>query len=240
MRGPMKIYAAKQILILTLLLGGGFCVEAQEVIHQKGRVEVAVGGSSTFKKLEGKAISYNSKIRTGADGLAIVSFPEGSKLRVDPNSEIEIGQRESVPKSSGNKESTWSLKIQKGALTVDFKKWSDGETLLVKSKHFSVGVRGTEFLIAKEEDKEEGEEQWLVALNEGEVTVFNPESLDHENLRPGEGLVVEKGGLLTAAIAYSWIKNINWNLSKKIVDSGFHRPKVREKRRSEVKGLVKE
>lgn len=228
-----SFYATRiKSLVFTILATCSFqAVNGQEVIYSKGLVEIATQSGESFVILKNNNLQYGNVVRTGANGLAIISFPEGSKIKVDPSSEIVIGERE---KAGDSADASWSLKVLKGALTIDFKKSSDEEKLYVESETFAVGVRGTRFLVAKESD-----DDWHIAVNEGKVTAFNKKNYDYEDINVGEAAVLEKGSQLTKPANYEWTKKIDWNVSKSGRASNFFSKEIRTRRRAEVKSRLK-
>lgn len=229
----MKSYLAPHSFVIFIFSLLALSVQSQEIVFSKGVVKVAPSSSDVFVSFEKGKIQYGNVVRTGEDGLAIVSFPEGSKLKIDPNSEVEIGPREKADASS-DIDASWNLKVLKGALTIDFIKKSEGEKLYVESDQFAVGVRGTRFLVAKETSND-----WHVAVNEGQVTAFNKESYDYEDIKSGQGLVLEKGSNLTKPANFEWTKKLDWDVSPKGRASKFFSKELRSKRRSEVKSRLK-
>lgn len=229
----MKTFCASRICVSLVSLLFAFSIQSQEVVFSKGDIKLASKSGDTFVSFNKGKIQYGNIIQTGPDGLAIISFPEGSKLKIDPNSEIEIGERVTADQTADT-DASWSLKVLKGALTVDFKKKTDGEKLYVESNNFAVGVRGTRFLVAKESD-----DDWHVAVNEGEVTAFNKESYDYEDIKSGQGLVLEKGSDLTKPASFEWTKKLDWDVSKKGRASRFFSSELRNKRRAEVRKRLK-
>lgn len=207
----------------------------QEVIYQKGKVEISENSNGPYRPLEGNKISYDSYVQTGEDGLVVFSFPEGSKLKIDPGSKIQIGERESHTNSGTSEASTWNLRALKGALTVDFKKANENEDLFVESDSFAVGVIGTTFLVGKEEN-----EDWHVAVNKGKVAVFNKGTYDYEDVSANESILVEKGKELTKPEGNNWQKSLNWVIAKGAISSGFRKKQVSELRRSEIKKKIKQ
>ena len=83
--------AAAAVLAIVLVLGGGSSAHAATLTVFDGAVERADGGA--WSALEnGSAIEEGDRLRTGADGHALVTFADGSTVALDPRTELTIAE----------------------------------------------------------------------------------------------------------------------------------------------------
>ena len=84
--------AAAAVLAIVLVLGGGASrAHAATLTVFDGAVEIA--GDDGWSKLEdGEEISEGDRLRTGADGRALVTFADGSTVALDPETEFTVAE----------------------------------------------------------------------------------------------------------------------------------------------------
>ena len=83
--------AAAAVLAIVLVLGGGSSAHAATLTVFDGAVERADGGA--WSALEnGSAIEEGDRLRTGADGHALVTFADGSTVALDPQTELTVAE----------------------------------------------------------------------------------------------------------------------------------------------------
>lgn len=184
--------------------------------------------SRSLKK--GDSVAYGSSIRTGEDSLAVITFPGGSTLKIDPSSEVEI--QEVI--NEEDKKTTNIYHLIKGAIISKFIGAEDKE-LVVESEHIALAVRGTEFFFGEDGD------DYFAAVNSGEVAVVKKGDYDYESLRAGNALVVENKKGLTKPARYEWANGLSWFNQKEGLKkrSGFKTNKLRLLRRKELRQRLK-
>lgn len=203
----------------------------QELSFVKGSVFFSSDEGKSFRSVKkGGSVAYGSFIRTGEDSLAVLTFPEGSTLKIDPSSEIEI--RKVV--NEADKKTTNIYHLIKGAIISKFMGAEDRE-LVVESEHIALAVRGTEFFFG------EDDEDYFAAVNSGEVAVVKKGDYDYESLSAGNGLVVENKKGLTKPARYEWANQLSWFNQKEGLKkrSGFKTNKLRVLRRKELRKRLK-
>lgn len=184
--------------------------------------------ATTTPLVQGSLIPYGSRIQTHDDSLAIISFPEGSKLKVDPDSKIEVQE----PKKEVDGSSSKTLHLLRGGILMEFVRSHPEDTIVIEREFVSLAVRGTRFFLG-----EEGSDLYA-SVEKGKVSMVNTESLDYEDVKAGESIVVESGKSLTAPSNFNWSKGINWRLGKDARQSGFYNGENRRARREEVKERI--
>lgn len=205
---------------------------AQTLFYLKGTVTLIpmVDGeeqaSKTLKK--GAILPYGSRIKTGTDSLAVLSFPEGSKLKIDPDTLVQILE----PKKEDDGSSSKTLQLIRGGILMEFVRSHPEDTIIVERDFVSLAVRGTKFFMG-----EEGNDLFA-SVEKGKVAIVNNNDLDYEDINAGESIVVESGKTLTAPTQYNWSQGINWRLGNKARQSGFFEGENRRARIKEVKQRI--
>ncbi len=165
----------------------------------------ASGLKTDLKK--GSLINEGDTIFIASDGLALLKIPGHSHMKLDAGTELSVDQLpEYLDKSSEVVEPAILQQI-KGAILIEMEKPSDSETLLLRSKSATLGVRGTKFLVAAEDDV-------TVLVNEGLVEIKN-ESGQADFMTQNESMVVENGRNFTARQKIENLKTINWDVTSK-------------------------
>jgi hypothetical protein len=176
----------------------------------------------------GTSIPYGSRVQTEKDSLAIISFPEGSKLKVDPDTKVEV--QEPVKEENGSSSKT--LHLLKGGIMMEFVRSHPEDTILIEREFVSLAVRGTKFFMGEEGD------DIYASVEKGTVALVKNDSLDYEDVKAGESIVVESGKSLTVPSRYNWSKGINWRLGNKARQSGFFSGENRRERVKEVRERI--
>jgi hypothetical protein len=178
----------------------------------KGEVSISTETGEGKELEEGQEVAAKDIIRTGADSFAILVFEDGSTVKIDPESEVEI--KSLIKKSSKNEEykGTSSVVLSIGDVFIRVIKKFQGEPPLeVKTKTVAVGVRGTEFFVGIDPK----EDSTWTSVKSGQIEVLHLKNDDHEIVKKGHGLVVERGGRLTRPAKFDWSKKLNWNFNPK-------------------------
>jgi hypothetical protein len=203
---------------------------AQELTYLEGSVSLSNSKNGKFKKLtKGDKVPFGSFLKTDQVSFAIITFPGGSTLKLDPESLVEIKE----VKAEEDKKTTNIFYLIKGAIISKFIKSADKE-LVVESEHIALAVRGTEFFFGEEDN------QFYAAVNEGEVAVIKKDDYDHESLEAGKSLVIENKKALTLPAAYLWAKKLSWGKGKLKTKSGFRSKEIRGLRKKEVRERLKQ
>lgn len=165
----------------------------------------ASGLKTDLKK--GSLINEGDTIFIASDGLALLKIPGHSHMKLDAGTELSVDQ---LPEYLNNSEEVVEpaiLQQIKGAILIEMEKPSDSETLLIRSKSATLGVRGTRFLVAAEDDVS-------VLVNEGLVEIKN-ESGQADFITENESMVIENGRNFTARQKIEDLKTINWDVNSK-------------------------
>ena len=188
----------KRILFFTIVLGLISCFQArsfaedEELVGSFTSVKGDVSILHTEEENWGKAeinmpVFPGDKVKTAASSEAELVLDDGSMLRMEEKTQIEIvdAKIEETDQEEGKK--TFSVNLGIGKLLNNFKK------LINKQSRYSVitstavaGVKGTEFTV------ECAEEQTEIVVFDGEVKVEDPKGVSVD-LLPDQQTTVKKG-----------------------------------------------
>lgn len=176
-------------LLLVIISGAAFSEEDKTValVNRVIRTVELKSGEEDWKDAKpGAPLIDKDEIRTGENSLAIVSFLDGSLLRVRSSSVVVIyGDKK-------NKSLDKNVIIDKGVIGFDVKKQND-ETFKFTTPALVASIRGTSGII---EVNENGET--LFALETGEVEI-EASSGEKQSavITPGNGVRVGSDGVVT-------------------------------------------
>lgn len=219
----------KSIFIYLIILLGLQSTYGQEVVFLKGSATAKINDEISLLQ-KGSKLTYGTEITTGQNALLVIGFPSGSKLKVDPDTSIEI--EDPISQEEGGKMNTMNL--LRGSFIMEFARSHSEDSLIINKGNVAVAVRGTIFFVGEEQD------EVYSAVKEGKITVLNKETKDFEDLSAGKSAFTEKSGSLTKPLAYEWQNGIDWDLQKPKEGSRFRNSEIRQKRRAEIKKRIKE
>jgi len=140
------------VLVILLLLGGGyffFVAQASAGVASPAAllvastpVDVGHNDSGYQPATPGQSLDAGSSVRTGHTGHATVQFPDGSLMRVSPDTTITI-QAAQLNNAGSLKSATIQQKI--GRTLSEVQHLAGGSTFQVGGHSVSAEVRGTEF-----------------------------------------------------------------------------------------------
>lgn len=217
------LHLVKILLIFTISLSSWAKVH---FFYVRGKVVVVRDGLK-YKGVRGAVLASGDEIQVSRDSLAIVSFDNKSKLKIDANSKISISQ-ELINETNDQGKHT-AIDLIKGSMMMRFKNGGN-ESVVVKQKEVALGVRGTDFFFGEESGNT------YAHVKSGTVDVFKEDS-DYESLKAGDGIVVERGKL-TKPTNYDWGKSINYQFDNKSKGTAFASNKFRQARRKEVRKRI--
>lgn len=169
-----------------------------------GQVQV-VSKSTTIDAKKGRTLSKGDTLRTGAESAAILLMSDGSRIKLNPNTELGIG--------SADKGST-ELALQSGAVFSKVAKQGAQGRFVIRTKTAVMGVRGTEFYTSYGKQSKDGADVWM-CVHEGKVEVEANGVKDAKKVlvKQGEGVFVPVGKDVTPPKKYGWTETLNWNMN---------------------------
>jgi hypothetical protein len=167
---------------------------AAELVYFSGAVTVE--GKAGVK---GQKLSEGQTLRTGTEAAALVALDDGSRLKLNPESEVRLDHFQA----------TTELSLERGAVFSEVRKQTGSRQFLVRTKAAVMGVRGTKFFAGFGKEKGGGADLWM-CVNEGRVEVQSPGK--KVSVGAGEGVFVPAGKETTAPRPYAWTRGLNWNM----------------------------
>ncbi len=156
-------------------------------------------GSDRLTADIGMDLFQGDTIRTGDDGLAIISVPDRADLKMRENSELTLDDIEE----------RISVELTKGGLFSRVRR-AVGRNFDVRAQTVVAGVRGTEFFVAYGRTIEDAPDIWL-CVNDGSVDV-DVEGRDSVIVNAGEGVNILAAERITPPSFYPWTRDLNWNV----------------------------
>ncbi len=150
----------------------------------QGTVFVKAGESAEQPGKAGETVPGGARIRTGADGQAEVTFPDGTKMQVRPSTQVALSgakradQKSSVVLFFGR---VWSKVSRSVTGTTSYE---------VNTPNAVAGVRGTEFETAVADDGTA-----KVRVTEGKVAVASDVDDEAEDVSRGEETTADAKGV---------------------------------------------
>lgn len=127
-----------------------------------------------------ESVPFNNIIKTPSNGNIHLLLPDGTKVQINANSEVQF------PSSFADKERSISLK---GEALFDVAKSPSGKNFVVNLEKEQIIVKGTKFNVLYREE----ESSKTISLIEGVIAVENDKSEPLE-LIPGQQMFIDKKG----------------------------------------------
>lgn len=183
------------VLVILLLLGGGyffFIAQASAGVASPAAllvastpVDVGHNDGGYQPAVSGQSLDAGSSVRTGHTGHATVQFPDGSLMRVSPDTTITI-QAAQLTNAGNLKSATVQQKI--GRTLSDIQHLASGSSFQVGGHSVSAQVRGTEFEVLVRTDNSN-----QIKVFDGTVQVSGQTSV---TLNAGEQVDADPNGKL--------------------------------------------
>jgi hypothetical protein len=183
------------VLVIVLLLGGGyffFIAQASAGVASPAAllvastpVDVGHNDSGYQPATSGQSLDAGSSVRTGHTGHATVQFPDGSLMRVSPDTTVTI-QAAQLTNAGNLKSATIQQKV--GRTLSDIQHLASGSTFQVGGHSVSAEVRGTEFEVLVRTDNSN-----QIKVFDGTVTVRGQTTV---TLNAGEQVDADPNGKL--------------------------------------------
>ena len=181
-------------IILWFMMALGTTSFAAELKYLSGHVTV-----EDKPGLKGQKLMEGQTVRTGAEAAALLELDDGSRLKLNPNSELRLDHFRA----------NTDLTLGSGAVFSEVHKQAGTKQFMIRTKTAVMGVRGTKFFAGYGKKKAEGADLWM-CVSEGRVEVESPGK--KVSVGAGEGVFVPAGKDTTAPKAYAWTRGLNWNM----------------------------
>jgi len=159
----------------------------------KGKVELLRGGEENWGRAEKDMPVYpGDKVKTGSKAEAELILDDGSMLRIEEKTQIEIIDSKTEEGKGEDGRKNILLNLGAGKILNNFKKLINKESRVsVATSAAIAGIRGTEFSVEAVENKTE------VAVFEGEVEVSSPASFEKD---AGADLPADEAGVAPQSV----------------------------------------
>ena len=182
--------------IVLLLLSSLAFSQAGSIYFLKG--DVFVNGVKVNK---GQILNVKDQVRTGKDALVILSLKPATKIKLKALTQFNI---EEIRKTKSTTSFRYFLKTGEAFVRAHRSKRNRYN---VRTKHATMGVRGTQFFISTKESK--GSKDWM-CVDEGRVEVKVNETKGFVLVEAGEGVAISRSKLPSVK-KYKWTQKLNWN-----------------------------
>ncbi|MBH46868.1 MAG: hypothetical protein CME71_01715 [Halobacteriovorax sp.] len=181
---------------------------ANTVVYIKEPARFELPSATKNKIVKGSKLEVGSRVHVGESGLVVLKGSDGSVVKLDENSSLEITKM--AKSSQSNDETMYS--IVKGSGFFNFPKNPNKKTT-VRTKTASMGVRGTEFFVAHGKSSD----VWM-CVNEGLVAVTSTEVTKPVLVKAGEGIKLAGGTSISDPKALPWTRKLNWKFDPTLGD----------------------
>ena len=167
-----------KVLFTILLCLLNFSVFAKEikVVYAKGNVKIFDIEGNKSKALKGMIVKEGELISTAKSSFVILKIEGHSVHRVEEETTLRIDELPYNFEDSEELEQGGNLYLKVGTIFSEVIKKSDNDSLTIKTKNTTMGVRGTKFMVSS---GGENQNTWL-SVDEGEVEIKNDLSKNHD------------------------------------------------------------
>ena len=201
----MKSKSRVFFLGLFLILGSGIWGQSGIIEYIEGGVTVISGTTNQRVVADiGTPVQPGDRVITGPGALVIMTFAQGSQVKLRENSEITLDTIEGQGAVSLNAGSLFARATPQSR--------SSAQRLEIRTLTAVAGVRGTEFFVAYGPTVPGLPNLWL-CVNTGVVEVLiRDDPTKSTDVNAGEGILVRPSEL-TEPQFYAWTENLNWNFN---------------------------
>jgi hypothetical protein len=163
------------------------------VAETKGETQIDTGEKIEPLTVKSVHSVEGSKIETKADSSSTLVFSNGSSIIVGPNSRIEVKKFLQEPFTPNRNDldvepsiSQTVVKMLRGSIGICTSRLVAGSSMSYQTPHGTVTIRGHKIMI------EVAENETVVSLLEGDVTVLGDDVGTSQNLKPGQQAIMRK------------------------------------------------
>lgn len=184
-------------------------IEAPHVAFVKGKAFIYDSEANEREAEKGSLITEGEVIRTTKGSLLVVHIRDRVKMKINPNTVVEVESLlKENPVTNLLSKSSDNIFIHAGNIFIEYLKKMNNSELKVRTKHTSLGVRGTKFFVNVDI---EDERQYTMAVSEGEVAVSSHQSQKDLSVTAGNATLLDPNGELAPTKSYDWVEQLNWN-----------------------------
>ena len=188
----MKIIGIKYLGALCALVVSATVALADAVdtsiVSVKGTVEYAAPGSSDFQKLnKGDRLKVGSKIKTGADGAALIAPFPGAAAQINANTIVALSEVDLTKKGDRITGRKAVLDVSQGSVVTSIDKKAKVD-FRVRTPKAIAHAKGTAYSVTQTAPG-----SWTIVVAEGTVEITLPNG-DKRSVDAGEKIVIFADG----------------------------------------------
>lgn len=198
----MHVAALPWVLTLTIVFWANSAaadITTGKLTKVVGKVWVQAPNAADAAASAGAAIEAGSRIRTGADGVAEITFEDGTQVQVQASSSMQLSKSKREVKKT-------SVVLFFGKLWSRVTRSGGDVNYEIKTPNATCGVRGTEFTTTVSDDGTA-----RVKVDQGKVAVAEADGdSSSSEVAPGQQVDADESGVGTAQGAQSDAQNQAW------------------------------
>ena len=163
------------------------------VAETKGETQIDTGEKIEPLTVKSVYSIEGSKIETKADSSGTFVFSNGSSIIVGPNTRFEVKKFLQEPFTPNRNDldvepsiSQTAVKLMSGSIGICTSRLVAGSSMTYQTPHGSINIRGHKIMI------EVAENETVVSLLEGDITVMGDDVGTSQNLKPGQQAIMRK------------------------------------------------
>jgi hypothetical protein len=163
------------------------------VAETKGESQIDTGEKIEPLSVKSVYAVEGSTIETKADSSSTLVFSNGTSIAVGANSRFEVKKFLQEPFTPNRNDldvepsiSQTAVKLMRGSVGICTSRLVAGSSMTYQTPHGSINIRGHKIMI------EVAENETVVSLLEGDVTVSGTEVSGSQNLKPGQQAIMRK------------------------------------------------
>lgn len=165
---------------------------------------------------------------TGDDGFVVFKIDKVSTHKIEENTTILLEEIAKANESETYESSETIFSLIRGTILNEVEERQASKSFIIKSNNLSFGVRGTTFLIDKDDEND-----YLLSVNEGLVEVEDRISNKRDFLEKDESIEILKGSQFQGRQKFKFSKDIDWNVRSTKRSKNFRT--IRKKAKLELK-----
>jgi hypothetical protein len=194
--------------IVLIIISLSFSVLADATFKfVKGDVVKYIEATSKSIVKKGDALLEDETVELKDEAQVVIKIANHSVQRIEGPAKFTLESLAYTFEDSEEIDQPASLLMETGTFFIKVLKKSDNESMRIKTKSTTFGIRGTEFLLDVPQDKD-----IILSLNEGSVEVNNNDQKDI--ISKGGSLFIENDSTFKTLRDPDLRKNINWKFDE--------------------------
>ncbi len=205
------------------------------VRYVKGELFMLAKGEKARKQVQRMEKFYDgSELSTGPQSFAILKLPDGSALKLDPDSNLKVEGLIQAKGGNTYKGSSYLILTIGGIMVDVVQKFSGPPSLEIETTNrIAFGVRGTTFYIFHDQASSD---VWGTVYK-GSVEAMDYMHDDSETIDSGMSMAVVEGEVITRPHKYKWAERLRWSFAESDASLDTNRVNSTEERLKELQSL---